>query len=67
MYFYCLNLEFLILYRNPTSELPHIDWKPHTQNDPCYLRIDESLNVFNEKLFEERLGFWRNWSAKFRR
>ncbi|KAM7249331.1 hypothetical protein ACFE04_026195 [Oxalis oulophora] len=47
---------------NPTRGMKP-EWKPHTTEKPCYLRIDKDLKLVEEKVTPERIEFWKNLRA----
>lgn len=61
---WCFQYTCVILYffRNPTQGIKP-EWRPHTTEKPCYIRIDEDLKLVEGKVTHERIEFWKNLRA----
>ncbi|XP_065202780.1 esterase E4-like isoform X2 [Planococcus citri] len=52
---------------NPNYETLPVNWKPSTKDHPCYLNINETLEVKDELLNGERMEFWHDLKKQFKR
>lgn len=53
-----LIMIHISLRRDPNyPDLP-VQWRPSTPQEPCYLNINDTLEVIDGQLNNERMQFW---------
>ena len=51
--------------RNPNYAGIPVKWEPSTVDDPCYLVIDDSLELKKTLLNDKRMQFWHDIKKHF--
>lgn len=52
--------------RAPTGATDSIQWHPITSDKPCYLHIDEKIEMKSGRINENRIAFWNSLTQKAR-
>lgn len=50
---------------NPNFEDLPVHWKPTRPDTPCYLSINDDLQVVDSRFHNEKLEFWDNIKKQF--
>ena len=61
---YIIMSHALIPHFSKPTHITNETWEPHTYTQPCYMKIDQFLQVHHEKLRENRFNFWEKWTKR---
>ncbi|XP_065202746.1 esterase E4-like [Planococcus citri] len=50
---------------DPNFEELHVHWRPTKPDSPCYLNIDNKIEMIDSRLHEEKLVFWDKIKKEF--
>lgn len=59
------SFYYIFPLSNPNFEDLRVHWKPTKPDAPCYLSINEDLQMVDDQLHSEKYKFWDNIKKQF--